>query len=350
MFGVLPAGVRISEHFDNFVEEVLLEPKPVQNWPSEFGKLASQIINARAETTLVKTKVLMVKGGPGRSTLELLRDCQNLHIDHLDPSADHVFILDDLLKSNKIQWDQPIEGKISKKMNFELESGESGQSLLDTRGNVISYVNADVKDMFESSENYNVIVADIRHRNAADDIALLCKLLDTKAILILGSIDDMDEDTVGEKHSRSILEQFCERLPVVDSNACFPHIYRETRNKHQYAMSYFSVWRLLDIPKHADVMKSHSDGVCPSSTEEYYEDDSILNSYDIFHFGEGLLSVENFPLQMANVCMEACKKFGVEMKQALDAGCGPGRTAIELCSSFEQVLHERFNLKIMNAS
>ena len=136
MIGV-PAGVRISEHFDNFVEDVLLEPKPVQNWPSEFGKLASQVINARTEKTLSKTKGLMVNGGPGRSTLELLRDCQNLHIDHLDPSADHVFILDDLLKSNKIQWDQPIEGKISKKMNFELESGESGQSLLDTRGNVI---------------------------------------------------------------------------------------------------------------------------------------------------------------------------------------------------------------------
>ena len=152
MFGVLPAGVRISEHFDSFVEDVLLEPKPVQNWPSEFGKLASQVINARTEKTSTKTKVLMVNGGPGRSTLELLRGCQNLQIDHLDPSSDHVFILEDLLKNSKILWDQPIEGKISKKMNFEFESEESGQSLLDARGNIVSYVNADVKDMLESSE------------------------------------------------------------------------------------------------------------------------------------------------------------------------------------------------------
>ncbi len=37
-------------------------------------------------------------------------------------------------------------------------------------------------------------------------------------------------------------------------------------------------------------------------------------SYDRFHFGAGLLSVKNFPLRMAEVCIEACKKYNVDME------------------------------------
>eukprot|EP00091_Calanus_sinicus_P001704 TRINITY_DN11722_c0_g1_i1.p1 TRINITY_DN11722_c0_g1~~TRINITY_DN11722_c0_g1_i1.p1 ORF type:complete len:158 (-),score=47.77 TRINITY_DN11722_c0_g1_i1:80-553(-) len=75
----------------------------------------------------------------------------------------------------------------------------------------------------------------------------------------------------------------------------------------------------------------------PETTEDYYEDQSILASYDIFHFGEGLLSVKNFPLRMSEVCVEACKKYRASFSLALDAGCGPGRTAMELCGAFGQV-------------
>ena len=38
-----------------------------------------------------------------------------------------------------------------------------------------------------------------------------------------------------------------------------------------------------------------------TTTAQYYEDKSILTSYDRFHFGPGLLGVKNFPQRMAEV-------------------------------------------------
>ena len=40
---------------------------------------------------------------------------------------------------------------------------------------------------------------------------------------------------------------------------------------------------------------------------------------------------------MAEVCIEACRKFETNFDVALDAGCGPGRTAMELCKAFKNV-------------
>ena len=84
--------------------------------------------------------------------------------------------------------------------------------------------------------------------------------------------------------------------------------------------------------------ESSKQAKAPETAVEYYEDKSILNSYDIFHFGEGLLSVQNFPLKIAEVCVEACKENNTNLHLALDAGCGPGRTSLELAKVFQQVL------------
>ena len=90
-----------------------------------------------------------------------------------------------------------------------------------------------------------------------------------------------------------------------------------------------------------------------TTTAQYYEDKSILTSYDRFHFGPGLLGVENFPQRMAEVaftrrriflatitskvCVSACRRFGVSFDAAMDAGCGPGGTALQLCQDFKHV-------------
>jgi len=336
MFGILPPGVRIAEHFDNFNDETLVEPKPVENWPTEFGKLASNTINKQANNFTNKNRVLIVNGGAGRATLEILRNCDDLEIVHTEASADHVRVLDTLLKHSKIEWDQPVEGKIFKKMKFTLESDESAEILVSKKGNTISYIQAEIAALPRTVGKFNVVVADIRHKNAAEDIKLLASLLSENGLLVLGSIDDVDEETSGQMHSSFSLKEYFDRIAVVDNDACFPHIYRETRNKHQYAMSYFSVWRMKTTVEGSETVGSNDDK-SPETTEDYYEDQNILASYDIFHFGEGLLSVKNFPLRMSEVCVEACKKYKTNLSLALDAGCGPGRTAMELCSTFAQV-------------
>ena len=75
------------------------------------------------------------------------------------------------------------------------------------------------------------------------------------------------------------------------------------------------------------------------TTADYYEDNDILSSYDTFHFGDGLLGVPNFPRKMAELCLEAAKTFGVKLGSALDAGCGPGGSALELSKYFQKVYH-----------
>lgn len=169
--------------------------------------------------------------------------------------------------------------------------------------------------------------------------SLLCRLK-VGGLLILGSIDDTREGQmteIPERHSLAVLKMQFKRIPVPRDE--FPHIYRETLNKHQYAISYLSAWTKLD-----ETAKDVTDfSVIPSSndvanTTDYYENDNILKSYDAFHFGSGLLSVKNFPLHMAEVIIEMCEKYGCRFKSALDAGCGPGRTAMELCTKFEQVV------------
>ena len=83
------------------------------------------------------------------------------------------------------------------------------------------------------------------------------------------------------------------------------------------------------------------------TTADYYEDNDILSSYDTFHFGEGLLGVPNFPRKMAELCLEMAKTYGVKLDSALDAGCGPGGTALELCKYFQEVFNSHIERDVL---
>ena len=163
-------------------------------------------------------------------------------------------------------------------------------------------------------------------------------------VLVLGSVDDIDEESPSSSLCGSVLRSLFSRIPQTQQDACYPHIYKETRNKHQFTISYLSVWRkeAAGAGAGSDVNSTKSDQQAKDAVE-YYESSGILNSYDIFHFGEGLLSVKNFPLRMSEVCIEACRKYGTNLGTALDAGSGPGRTAMELCKVFKQAIKKRYN-------
>jgi hypothetical protein len=95
----------------------------------------------------------------------------------------------------------------------------------------------------------------------------------------------------------------------------------------QYAVSHFSVWRKHpsgpDLPAAGGIRQSGLEA--PQTTADYYEATDILASYDRFHFGDGLLSVKNFPLRTAEVCIEACRKyragFGAGPRTVFEARC-----------------------------
>ena len=110
----------------------------------------------------------------------------------------------------------------------------------------------------------------------------------------------------------------------------------ETINKHQFMVSHVAAWK-----KSADVQAASAEvGKATDhtvTTYDYYEDKGILESYDKFHFGAGLLAQECFPVAIAQVCLAAAKKVGVSFDSAMDAGGGPGRSAFEFVKEFKHV-------------
>ena len=84
-----------------------------------------------------KARVLVANGGAGRISLELLRNCSNLDIDHADPSQDHFNVLSTLLDNSSLEWDQPLEGRIVERRKYDL--GVKAKTLLEEKGNQISF-------------------------------------------------------------------------------------------------------------------------------------------------------------------------------------------------------------------
>ena len=342
-------GQKITEHYTDFMEPVLVHKKPIENWPAKFGQMAVDQITGEAETKAGRLKVLVAGGGTGRTALELLRGCQDLDIDYTDSTANNLQVLEQLLEDGKVQWYQVLEGKLTTLHDYHLNEYESKKRLLQEKGNSISYWQADYKNMRPFLTGYNVIIIDFRSNDVGFELRHIASKLQDGGILILGSINDMDKTTSTGRCSPSIpnqtrmfLERWFEEVPCEDSVESYAHIYKETRNKHQYAISNFSVWRKKlggENIENDDSITLTPDGETPMTTADYYEDNDILASYDKFHFGSGLLGVANFPYKMAEVCVEACKKYGANLDKAMDAGCGPGGTALELCKSFNLVCH-----------
>ena len=90
---------------------------------------------------------------------------------------------------------------------------------------------------------YDVVVGDVRARDSASTVRTLALMLRDCGLLILGSIDDIDEETTSSRQAGSELRKLFERIALRDNEAVFPHIYAETRNKHQFAISFLSAWR-----------------------------------------------------------------------------------------------------------
>ena len=59
------------------------------------------------------------------------------------PSRSHA-LLATLLDTGRLEWEQPVEGRLVEARTFSLEPGESRQSLLQLRNNDITFLQADI--------------------------------------------------------------------------------------------------------------------------------------------------------------------------------------------------------------
>lgn len=207
----LVLGKRMSEHFTDFVDEIAVVQKPVENWPKLFGQKSSKIIRDQfGSRDLVK--VLVVHGGVGRTTLELLKNCKGLSIDHADADLSNLEVLKSLLKHSKVRWQQQVEGLITETREFDM--GQPEVQLLTGNGNSVTFLENDFKQTPDVELNeYDVIVADFRYKDSGNDINRITKMLTSGGILILGTIDDVvGETNPGSRHSLPVLKKFYSKI------------------------------------------------------------------------------------------------------------------------------------------
>ena len=69
--------------------------------------------------------------------------------------------------------------------------------------------------------------------------------------------------------------------------------------------------------------------------EAMYETDSSVAQYCDAHFGPDKFGVQNFPAQLAQICLQAME--GRPQQRALDLGCAVGRASFELARQFDFV-------------
>ena len=213
---------------------------------------------------------------------------------------------------------QQLEGTLNELCEHNLPTGETKEQLLNERGNSVSFWQADYSNLRPQLDGYQVIVADFRHKDAAQHLFHLSTKLQAGGLLLLGSIDDVSgAESAGPLSSLVVLDRLFTRVHCDGALESYPHIYKETRNKHQYAISHFSAWRKkedaegIQLTAEEEVIFKYYLQLSFSfqerlihystTTAQYYEDKSILTSYDRFHFGPGLLGVKNFPQRMAEV-------------------------------------------------
>ena len=139
---------------------------------------------------------------------------------------------------------QQLEGTLNELCEHNLPPGETREQLLNERGNSVSFWQADYSNLRPQLDGYQVIVADFRHKDAAQHLFHLSTKLKAGGLLLLGSIDDVSgNDPAGPLSSLVVLGRLFTRVHCDGALESYPHIYKETRNKHQYAISYFSAWR-----------------------------------------------------------------------------------------------------------
>lgn len=81
-----------------------------------------------------------------------------------------------------------------------------------------------------------------------------------------------------------------------------------------------------------------------------YETDALLSQYAEFHYGDEVFGVPNFPRALAEIALDAHRRFGNGcFLRALDLGCATGRASFELARSFERVVGIDFSARFIQA-
>lgn len=81
---------------------------------------------------------------------------------------------------------------------------------------------------------------------------------------------------------------------------------------------------------------------------DLYETDALVSQYCEFHYGSEYFDVPNFPVALAEICLQLID--GRRHERALDLGCAVGRSTLELTRGFEHVTGLDFSARFIRVA
>jgi len=326
-----------------------LDVVPVANGPEFVGKAAAALVPDGGS-------VFVLQGGPGRTTMEIAAHSKPASILHTDPTANVLEMLQTALKKGTVRWERCLEGKITAVETFVLpEHLQEVFKKVNVNVQQVNMFGGVMGAQITDGSEYDVVVADLtqlgrihfqRRGEIPNELGKLVKIGGKILVVRPEDLDDFSDLGMG----------FVEEGESIR----FVHTARETRRTLRVAVSELSVWRkdadveyVVDSPTRS--ARRNSASLDASSAEDISQAvclprrlsaPSILSSHhamfqegEEFHFGvKKTCGIPNFPQKCAEICIKACRTWGVTMKRALDVGCGPGRCAIELADKFDHVV------------
>lgn len=313
-------SVPITDHYLDFKEKSMLGIQPEVNWYRTFGKFAATFV----KEDMKNLDIITINGSVGRTTLEFIKACSNpaeqlSHIFHTDLSATHLRVLENLISCDTIRWDKFTEGDLVENHYFNLEEND----LLFPKSIQISYRQVDTNNIDPKFCNQDIAIVDGDVENFKSIDKLNSSLVKPGGILILATLKKV------------------ERIPGYENTSNSKStwkITRDTSRKHRVVRIFLSSWKRNDIlSKDLPLPSEDKLSTNGNSSCVYYQQPSVIDSYEKYHFGEGYLGVPNFSKATAEFSIQVCKDYNITLDSAIDIGCGPGRTSIELCSIFKNV-------------
>jgi SAM-dependent methyltransferase len=309
-------GTLLTEHFLDYQEAVELAESPVPNGPELMGKAAAELIKDTDD-------ILVMQGGPGRITFEILAQHPTCRIVHTDPTALSLDALLSAKKTGSLRWERKLEGQINATETFDLP--ETWVSAM--KSSTVDVLQLDIyKDLpGRLDRKFDAVVVDLSVLGRVD-------------YPVRGKVPPGLDRCVKDGGKLMVVRPKNLELTTIPgfvesgTRRSFPHIARDTRRKNTYAISEISVWT------REGAAASAGPAMVASENFIFYDRPSVLEAYRSFHFGESVAGVRNFPARCAEICLEACKKNKVPLGRAMDAGCGPGRLAIDLAQQFDEVV------------
>ena len=343
-------GQSITENYSNFnFDKVLPNSSLNKNKSLDITENFQQDL-AKAALEFIKngSKIFVAYGSTGRTSYEILKNSENLKLDHTALTANHLKVLQTLIENGKITWYQQLEGDINQLHEYTSKDYDD----IESKNHEISYIQVDYHNMSKLShlKDYDCIIVDFKYKGVAQKVLEnLKKIVKNGGIIVMASIEDI----------KNVKMNGFRKLASPNRN--FTRIFSEHSKKFTYLTSKISIWQKSDIVDGLD----HSESIllrqgqqCSGTTsgfgsddcefdildkfqnytQEYYEEYYVIAGYKMAHFNKKTIhSVQNMPNLLSDHISTLTEQYGVAKDFMLDIGCGPGGVSVNLANSFKQV-------------